>query len=83
MLIVPLLVVGSQALLRGRVRSSAAFAIVSVIVLSAYLLGSRFIERRHPPEFAGVVGAWEFAQGLALGVALFCSVMGVLWAAGA
>src|SRR5262249_5399875 len=83
MFVVLLLVAGAQVLLRGRVGTAVALAILCLIVLAQYLLGSRFIEHRYPPELAGLAGASEFAQGLALGIALFSSVMGVLWATGA
>jgi membrane protease YdiL (CAAX protease family) len=84
LVVVLVLVFGAQALLRGgHVKSSTALPILAAIVLVAYLAGSRWIERRAPPELSDFGGIVEVAAGLALGVALFSSVMGVLWALGA
>jgi CAAX protease family protein len=77
------LVFGTQALIHGRVKDVAGLTVLSAIVLLAYLAGSRWIERRQPPELAGFGGIAEFAGGIGLGIALFSSVMGLLWACGA
>ena len=82
LVVVLALVFGTQALLRGHVKSSMGLPILAAIVLLAYLAGSRWIERRQPPELSGFGGIAELAAGLALGIALFSSVMGVLWALG-
>jgi uncharacterized protein len=76
------LVFGTQALIRGRIHDNAGLVILSVVVFGGYLAGSRWIERRPPPELAGARGAAEFAEGVGLGVALFSVVMGLLWALG-
>ena len=68
-----------QPVLRGRVSSSTGLAILSVLVFAAYLVGHRFIEGSRPPELAGLRSATNFLGGLALGVALFSAVIGVLW----
>ena len=70
---------GAQPLLRGRVSNSVALAILSVLVFGAYLLGYRFIERRRPPELAGLISVKEFIAGLGLGIFLFSAVIAVLW----
>ena len=79
LLLVLLILFGLQPLLRGRVNSSTGLAILSVLVFAAYLVGHRFIEGRRPPELAGLRSAKNFLSGLALGVALFSAVIGVLW----
>jgi uncharacterized protein len=81
-LVTLLLVAGVQAMLRPHAKASLAIPILAAVALAAYLAGSRWIERRPPPELADSGGVAEFAAGLALGVALFSSVMGVLWALG-
>jgi uncharacterized protein len=77
-----LLVAGAQTLLRPHVKATAGIAILAAVALASYLTGSRWIERRPPPELADWGGTAEFVEGLALGIALFSSVMGVLWAFG-
>jgi membrane protease YdiL (CAAX protease family) len=81
-LVALLLVAGVQAILRPRAKANVAIPILAAVVLAAYLAGSRWIERRPPPELADFGGVAEFAAGLALGIGLFSSVMGVLWALG-
>jgi hypothetical protein len=79
LLLVLLILFGTQPLIRGRVSNSAGLAILSVLVFAAYLVGYRFIERRRPPELAGLLSAKKFFSGLAVGVALFSSVIAFLW----
>jgi membrane protease YdiL (CAAX protease family) len=74
-----LILFGAQSLMRGHVKHTAGLAILSLLVFGAYLLGYRFIERRRPPELAGLISVKEFIGGLALGVTLFSAVIGVLW----
>jgi uncharacterized protein len=76
------LLFGAQTLLRGRVGDNEGLAILSALVLAAYLAGTRWIEGRPPAELAGIHGVTEFAGGLAIGVALFSAVMVLLWIAG-
>ena len=74
-----LILFGAQSLMRGHVSNTAGLAILSPLVFGAYLLGYRFIERRRPPELAGLMSLKEFFGGLALGVTLFSAVIAVLW----
>src|SRR6267154_46906 len=74
-----LVLFGAQSLLRGHISKTAGLAILSLLVFGAYLVGYRFIERRRPPELAGLISVKEFFGGLALGVALFSAVIAVLW----
>ena len=77
-----LLVAGVQTILRPHAKANLAIPILAAFALAAYLAGSRWIERRPPPELADVGGVGEFVAGVALGFALFSSVMGVLWVLG-
>lgn len=76
------LLFGTQVLIRGHVRDMGASVIMSAVVFFAYLAGTRWIEGHHPPEFVGKRGVTEFAGGLGLGIAMFSSVMGLLWIVG-
>jgi len=73
------LLFGTQALIRGRVRDPWGQAILSAVVFASYLAGRRWIEGHQPPELVGKGGVTEFAKGVGLGIALFSSVMGLLW----
>jgi hypothetical protein len=66
------------ALLRGRIPNLAGLMLSAGVALAAYLAGSRWIERRPPPELNGRGSLPEFAAGLALGCLLFSTVMGLL-----
>jgi len=79
LIFVLLILFGAQSLMRGHVSNTAGLAILSPLVFGAYLLGYRFIERRRPPELAGLMSLKEFFGGLALGVTLFSAVIAVLW----
>ena len=74
-----LILFGAQSLLRGHISNIAGLAILTLLVFGAYLVGYRFIERRRPPELAGLISLREFFGGLALGVTLFSAVIAVLW----
>jgi membrane protease YdiL (CAAX protease family) len=76
------LLFGTQILIRGHVRNTGASVILSTVVFFAYLAGTRWIEGHQPPELVGKCGVTEFAGGLGLGIALFSSVMGLLWIVG-
>jgi len=76
------LLFGTQALIRGRVRDTEGLVILSAVVFAAYLAGRRWIEGHSPPELVGKGRVAEFAAGLGLGIALFSSVMGLLWIVG-
>ena len=77
------LLFGTQALIRGRVRETGGQVILSAVVFAAYLAGRRWIEGGQPPELVRKGGVTEFAKGVGLGIALFSSVMGLLWIFGA
>jgi CAAX protease family protein len=76
------LLFGTQVLIRGRVTETGASVILSAVIFSAYLAGMRWIEGHQPPELALKCGVSEFAGGLGLGIALFSSVMALLWIVG-
>jgi hypothetical protein len=82
LLVTVLLAAGAQVVLRPHVKATVGIAILAAITLASYLPGSRWIERRPPPELVDTVGFAECAAGLALGIALFSSVMAVLWVLG-
>ncbi len=75
-------VFGIQSLIHGRVPDTVGLTVMSVVVIAAYIAGSRWIERRTPTELVGPQGFGEFAAGCAIGLVLFSVVMGLLWAAG-
>jgi membrane protease YdiL (CAAX protease family) len=79
LIFVLLILFSVQSLMRGHISNTAGLAILSPLVFGAYLLGYRFIERRRPPELAGLMSLKEFFGGLALGVTLFSAVIVVLW----
>lgn len=79
LIFVALILAGVQTALRGHVSNTAGLAIVSLSVFSAYLAGYRLIERRRPPELAGLLSLKQFLGGLALGVTLFSAVIAALW----
>ena len=56
--------------------------VMAALVFLAYWLSSLYIERRKPVELAPSRALPEIVGGLAMGIALFSSVMGVLWAFG-
>ena len=76
-------VFGIQYLIHGRVPDTLGLTLMSVVVMVAYVAGSRLIERRKPTELLARQGFGEFAAGCTIGLALFSVVMGLLWAAGA
>ena len=59
-----------------------AYVAVTLACLIAYLIGARFIERRSVAEFSLSPALREIAGGLLAGIALFATVIGVLWIAG-
>jgi len=60
----------------------AAVAVGILAVIAAYVAYVRLVEKRALYEFAAERAALELALGLAVGAALFCSTMLVLWLAG-
>jgi len=81
LLVVVAIVVGAQPLAK-KLPSLGPLLLVAV-VLAAYWFGAKLIERRAPTELAINRAAPEVLLGLAVGLALFSTVMVVLWAAGA
>ena len=82
LVVVLVVVVGLQALIRGRVPDSVGLFALAVAVLATYVAGVRWIERRQPSELIARAGFKEFAGGLALGLGLFTTVMLLLWSFG-
>jgi membrane protease YdiL (CAAX protease family) len=76
------LLFGTQVLIRGHVKGTGASVILSAVIFFAYLAGTRWIEGHQPLELVGKSVVAEFAGGLGLGIALFSSVMGLLWIVG-
>jgi membrane protease YdiL (CAAX protease family) len=70
-----------QPVVRKYMLTSGA-AVMAVLVLAAYVLGCRLIERRIPTELAARRALPEAAVGFALGFVLFAVVMAILRAAG-
>jgi len=77
------LVFAAQTLIHHRVSDTAGLTIVAGVIFASYLAGSRWIEGRQPPELESSRGAAELAMGIGMGIALFGTVMGSLWALGA
>lgn len=73
----------AQAVLRRRVPDLVGVTILAALVLAAYFAGSRWIEHRKPIEFDASRAMPETAAGIALGIALFSIIMGLLGAFGA
>lgn len=76
------LVVLIVATTRSRISNLVGLTLTASVALVAYLAGSRWIERRPPPELKAKGCLAEFAIGLGLGCLLFSIVMGLLWALG-
>ncbi len=72
----------AQIWLAPRLLFVAGQALAAALAVAVYLAGTRFIERRRPVELRLNRSIVLVAAGLALGVALFSSVMGILWLAG-
>lgn len=81
LILVLLIFVPLQLLIRGHVANSVAVVFLSLIVIATYLAGVRWIERRQPAEFLRIRSS-ELAAGFGLGIALFATVMLLLWAFG-
>lgn len=76
------LVIGlAQPFLKAYIPSGGA-AILAILILPAYWMGSKWIERRNPVELAPVRALPEALAGLAMGLALFASVVLILWTSG-
>ncbi len=70
---------GLQALIRGRVSDTLGLIALSSALVASYVAGVRWIERRQASELLAAAGFTEFAAGLALGLALFTTLMLLLW----
>jgi uncharacterized protein len=81
-LLLLILVIGLSQPLIKKFIPSAGPAIMAVLVLLAYWLGSLYVERRKPVELAPSRALPEILGGLTIGIALFSSVMGVIWILG-
>lgn len=81
LILVLLIVVPLQLFIRGHVANSLAVVFLSLIVIGTYLAGVRWIERRQPAELLSIRPS-ELAAGFGLGIALFATVMLLLWAFG-
>lgn len=82
LLVVVAVLLGVQALVRGHVPDVVGLIILCIAIVAAYLAGVRLIERRPATEFLPTAAPTEFPSGLALGLALFSTVMLVLWILG-
>ena len=58
------------------------YAVLGIVTFLTYLASVRWIERRTVAEFTLPRSLSELADGVATGLALFASVIGVLWAVG-
>ena len=81
LLAVALVVAAAQVALKAVIPAQGA-AVLGLIGLCAYWLGSRWIERRAVTELAPRRFFPEAAAGLAIGLGLFAGVMVVLWVVG-
>ena len=83
MMVVTALAVGFALLTARALRTMRVEPPVAVFLVPLYLAGARWIERRPAVELrlAGFPG--DVGGGTLLGAALFTSVMGILWLAGA
>ena len=81
LLAVVLVIALFQPLLRKHMPAAGA-AVLAVLCLAAYVLGSRLIERRIPTELAANRALPEAAAGVVLGFILFAVVMTILLALG-
>jgi membrane protease YdiL (CAAX protease family) len=82
LLVVVGVVVATQPLLRRYLGAGGA-AVLAVLCLGAYVAASKWIERRVPTELAINRALPELAAGILVGLALFSSVMAILWLASA
>ena len=78
-----ILVIGmAQPVLRKFLPPALGIALLALLVLGTYIAASKWIERRTPSELKVNHLLPHAAAGLAAGVALFASVMAILWAVG-
>jgi uncharacterized protein len=81
-LLLLILVVGLVQPLLKKYTPSAGPLVLAILILPTYWLGSKWLERRDPVELAASRVLPEMFSGLAVGTALFSSVIAILWACG-
>jgi membrane protease YdiL (CAAX protease family) len=74
---------GIQHVLAGRVPRRTGLVLMTAVLVLLYFAGARWIERRKVVELRLAGSARGVLSGLLLGIALFSSVMAILWIAGA
>lgn len=74
------LMIAVRILAHGRLSNATLNLLAIVLMATAYLAGTRWIERIHLTEFDDTGGLREFPIGLALGFCLFSATMLLLWA---
>ena len=77
-----LVIVVAQPVFRKYLPDAAGAALMAVLVLATYIAASKWIERRSPTELDVRHLLPGAAAGFVAGLALFSSVMAILWAAG-
>jgi membrane protease YdiL (CAAX protease family) len=79
LLAVILIITAAQLLLHKHLANAFGAALVALLVLVTYVAASKWIERRTPSELSIQSLLPESAAGFATGLALFTSVMAILW----
>jgi hypothetical protein len=82
LLAVIVMIVVAQPVLRKFLPPALGIALLALLVLGTYIAASRRIERRTPSELRVSHLLPDAAAGLAVGLALFATVMAILWAVG-
>jgi hypothetical protein len=82
LLAVIVMIVVAQPVLRKFLPPALGIALLALLVLGTYIAASRWIERRTPSELRVSHLLPDAAAGLAVGLALFATVMAILWAVG-
>ena len=77
-----LVILGAQPVLRKFLPQAAGVALLALLVLATYIAATKSIERRAPSELNVRYLLPEGAAGFVTGLALFASVMAILWVAG-
>jgi len=79
LLAVILVITAAQLLLHKHLANAFGAALVALLVLVTYIAASKWIERRTPSELSIQRLLPESTAGFATGLALFTSVMAILW----
>lgn len=82
LLAIILVIAVAQPVLLKFLPPALGIALLALLVLGTYIAASKWIERRIPSELKVSRSLPEAAAGLAAGLALFASVMAILWAVG-